>query len=77
MRYVTTAERIGMKKGIEKGIEKGRKKTAKNLLVLGVLTVEQIAQVTELSIEDVRKLQQELQDMSEASGKMEPSLAGV
>ena len=43
MPYVTTAERIG------------RKKTAKNLLSLGILTEEQIAQVAELSVEEVRR----------------------
>jgi hypothetical protein len=54
MPYITTAERIGIKKG--------RKETAKNLLSLGVLTEEQIAQVAELSIEEVRRLKNESED---------------
>jgi hypothetical protein len=54
MPYITTAERIGIKKG--------RKETAKNLLSLGVLTEEQIAQVAELSIEEVRRLKNEAED---------------
>ncbi len=68
MRYVTTAERIGMEKGMEKGIEKGRiegglkkaTKTAKNLLSFNVLTSEQIAQATGLKPEEVRELHKSL-----------------
>jgi predicted transposase/invertase (TIGR01784 family) len=72
MRYVTTAERIGMEKGIEKGriegkmegrIEGGLKKatkTAKNLLSFNVLTSEQIAQATGLTPEEVRELHKSL-----------------
>jgi len=50
---------IGMEKGIEKGKKEGRKETARNLLLLNVLPEEQIAQVTSLSIEEVRQLKQE------------------
>ncbi len=92
MPYVTTAERIGMRKGmvegiqkgmvegiqkgmvegIQKGIQKGmvegkkegRKETAKNLLSLGVLTEEQIAQAAELSVEEVRLLKREAESAS-------------
>ena len=56
MPYVTTAERIGR----EEGREEGRKETARNLLQLDVLTEEQIAQATELSIEEVRQLRSEI-----------------
>jgi predicted transposase/invertase (TIGR01784 family) len=53
------------KKGLEQGLEKGRKegehekavKTAENLLSMGVLTIEQIAQATGLSIKEIQKLQ--------------------
>ncbi len=38
------------------------KKTAKNLLSLGILTEEQIAQVAELSVEEVRHLKNEAED---------------
>ena len=64
MPYVTTAERIGMEKGMEKGREKGReegkKETARNLLLLDILTEGQIAQAAELSVEEVRKLRKEI-----------------
>ncbi len=73
MQYVTTAERIGIEKGVEEGIEKGRKegdreravKTAKNLIALGVLTEGQIAQATELPVEEVRRLKKKETDVSE------------
>ena len=64
MPYVTTAERIGMEKGREKGREEGReegkKETARNLLLLDILTEGQIAQAAELSVEEVRKLRKEI-----------------
>ena len=47
---------IGREEGIEEG---GKKETARNLLLLNVLPEEQIAQVTSLSIEEVRQLKQE------------------
>jgi flagellar biosynthesis/type III secretory pathway protein FliH len=54
----------GIQKGIAEGMEKGlvqaRNKTATNLLKLGVLTEEQIALVAELSLEEVRRLKEEL-----------------
>jgi len=61
MKYVTTAERIG----IEKGGKEKAKKTARNLLSLGILTEEQIAQATELKIEEVRRLKESMDDSSE------------
>ena len=64
MPYVTTAERIGR--------EEGRKETARNLLQLGVLTEDQIAQVTELSIEEVRQLRSEISRSSDGSVKHTP-----
>jgi hypothetical protein len=60
MPYVTTAERIGMRKGVEKG----RKNTARNLLSLGILTEEQIAQAAELSVEEIRRLKGEAESAS-------------
>jgi predicted transposase/invertase (TIGR01784 family) len=55
------AEKKGMEKGMETGIIKGGQekalKTAENLLLMGVLTPEQIAQATGLSTEEIRKLQ--------------------
>ncbi len=56
-------EEVGIEKGIDIGIdigvEKARKKTARNLLLLNVLTEEQIARAANLSIEAVRQLKQE------------------
>jgi len=53
-------EKIGIEKGEKAGIEKGKKEkaseTARNLLSLGVLTVEQIAVATGLDIEEIRLL---------------------
>ena len=57
MPYITTAERIGM--------EKGREETARNLLLLGILTEEQIAQATELPIEEVRQLRNDISPSSD------------
>lgn len=61
MPYVTTAERIGR----EEGRKEGRKETARNLLQLGVLTEDQIAQATELPIEEVRQLRNEISRSSD------------
>ena len=47
--------------GIEQGTKLGIEKTARNLLKLGVLSNEQIAEVTGLDLEDIAKLQTELQ----------------
>ena len=55
------AEKKGLEKGLEQGMKKGEQKkavkTAKNLLSMGVLTPEQIAQATGLTTEEIRKLQ--------------------
>ncbi|MCP4110696.1 MAG: hypothetical protein GY749_35090 [Desulfobacteraceae bacterium] len=53
MKYISTAERIG----IEKGIMKKARETAENLLLMGVLTNEQIAQATGLTLKDIQDLQ--------------------
>ena len=45
----------GFEKGIEKGIEKGKLETARKLRDFG-MSVQQIAQVTELSVEEIEKL---------------------
>ena len=56
MPYVTTAERIGIKKG--------KKEMAKNLLLLGVLTEEQIADAAELNVDEIRRLKREAEKAS-------------
>ena len=60
MPYVTTAERIGIKKGKKEG----KKEMAKNLLLLGVLTEEQIADAAELNVEEIRRLKREAEKAS-------------
>ncbi|MFC1239084.1 hypothetical protein ACFGOO_06570 [Treponema vincentii] len=49
------AEKIGFDKGLEEGIKETKRKTAKNLLELGV-TVEVIAKVTGLSVQNIETL---------------------
>ena len=51
----------GTKLGIEQGTKLGIEKTARNLLKLGVLSNDQIAETTGLDLEDIAKLQTELQ----------------
>ncbi|WP_446009660.1 PD-(D/E)XK nuclease family transposase [Candidatus Electrothrix sp.] len=46
----------GIEKGIERGVEKGRAEVALNMLRTGMLTTDQIAEVTGLSAEEMRKL---------------------
>jgi len=46
----------GRKEGLEKGLEEGLEKTARNLLLIVKLTIEQIAEVTGLSSERVTEL---------------------
>ncbi len=61
---MTIAEQLikeGMEKGIEKGILEGKKKAAKNFLKLG-LTVKQVAEAAELSIEEVEQLKKEIKN---------------
>jgi predicted transposase/invertase (TIGR01784 family) len=49
----------GIEKGIEQGIERGRSDVAVNMLRMGLLTVEQIAQATGISEDEVRKLSED------------------
>ena len=62
-------EEVGMEEGIdigmEEGMEEGRKETARNLLLLNALTEEQIAQAANLSIEEVRRMKQEVEGASQ------------
>ena len=59
------ARREGIAEGITKGIEQGARKTAinnaKNFLRMNILSTEQIAQGTGLSVTEVRKLANELE----------------
>jgi predicted transposase/invertase (TIGR01784 family) len=51
----------GTKLGIEQGTKLGIEKTARNLLKLGVLSNDQIAEATGLDLEDIAKLHAEIQ----------------
>ncbi len=51
----------GTKLGIEQGTKLGIEKTARNLLKLGVLNNDQIAEATGLDLEDIAKLHAEIQ----------------
>lgn len=42
----------------EKGLRQGREETAKALLTMGILSIEQIAEVTKLSVEEIEKLKE-------------------
>jgi predicted transposase/invertase (TIGR01784 family) len=46
----------GLEKGMEKGKIKGREETALNLLKMGMLTNEQIAQATNLPLKQIKTL---------------------
>ncbi len=49
-----------LRRGVEKGVEKGKIEVAVNMLRMGLLTVEHIAQATGLSEEEVRKLSEDV-----------------
>ena len=51
---------ISYRNGVDDGIEQNKIETAKKLLKMKIGTVEQIAQATAITIEDVLKLQKEL-----------------
>ena len=58
------AEDYGLEKGYSKGIEQGMnrlKETAKNLLKLGILNDEQIANSTNLTIEEIIEFKEEIE----------------
>ncbi|MCR5528921.1 MAG: hypothetical protein K6F49_06865 [Saccharofermentans sp.] len=52
-------EERGIEKGIEKGAHNANLKTAAKLLAKGNMSIEEIAEITELSIEQVRKIAEE------------------
>ena len=49
-------EELGLKKGEELGLKRGKELTAINLLNLNVLSVDQISQVSGLSIDEIKSL---------------------
>ena len=46
----------GLEKGREEGLEKGQENTARNLLALGTLSLEEIASATNLTVERIKAL---------------------
>ena len=60
---IEKGEKLGIEKGEKLGIEKGEKlgieKTARNLLKLGMLSDEQVAEATGLSVGEIAKLSTE------------------
>ena len=59
MRRKTYVEEI-YESGIAKGVAQGHKKTATALINLGILTDEQIASVTEQTLEDIAELRSQI-----------------
>ena len=53
-------EKIGFERGECSGIAIGKQETARNLLGMGVLSCEQIAQATGLPLEDISKMSKAL-----------------
>ncbi|NYS59731.1 Rpn family recombination-promoting nuclease/putative transposase [Vreelandella salicampi] len=54
--FLNDAKREGLQEGEQLGIEKNKRETAHNLLKLGVLNDEQIAEVTGLAVDEIAKL---------------------
>lgn len=55
MKYQEKYEQ-GIEQGIERGVEYEKEKTARRLIELGKFSIEEIAEVTELPIERVKKI---------------------
>lgn len=51
---------IAFEEGHDAGIGDGLRETARNLLRMDVLTLEQVAQATSIPVEEVRALREEL-----------------
>jgi len=68
-KMLQSIEEVGMEEGIDIGIREGlkeaRRESARNLLLLNLLTEEQIAQVTNLSLEEVMRFKQEVEVASQ------------
>jgi len=61
MAYISSVERFGMEKGIKQGIEKDKLEVAQHMLEEG-LKVTLIKKTTGLSLQKIKKLQQELKN---------------
>ena len=54
----------GREEGIAEGEKKTRIETARNLLLMGKLTNSEIADSTQLSLEEIEKLKQDLKEQN-------------
>ena len=70
LEYMTLEEKLnefkaeGRKEGIAEGEKKTRIETARNLLLMGKLTNSEIADSTQLSLEEIEKLKQDLKEQN-------------
>ena len=53
---IETEARVILKQGISQGVNETKKKTALKMLKMGKLTIEEIAECSELSVEEVEQL---------------------
>lgn len=63
MPYISTAERLGIEKGIQQGIEQGieqEKMIVAERLILKNITETLIAEITDLSLEQIKKIKENL-----------------
>ena len=69
--FLNEAKKIGReegrKEGLKEGRKEGKKETAINLLKLGVLPIDQIAEATGLSVREIENVKSSLSDSSEPS----------
>ena len=67
LEYMTLEEKLNEFKaeGIAEGEKKKAIETARNLLLMGKLTNSEIADSTQLSLEEIGKIAQELKNMTE------------
>ena len=70
LEYMTLEEKLnefkaeGRKEGIAEGEKKKAIETARNLLLMGKLTNSEIADSTQLSLEEIEKLKQDLKEQN-------------
>lgn len=53
---MSAEERLAYDEGLEKGVEQGKIETAATMLRMGLLTVDQVAEATGLSMEKIEEL---------------------
>ena len=65
--FLKEAKKIGREEGRKEGITEGEKKLAIRLLKKKLLTVEQIAEASDLSIQEIEKLKRSISEPGEPS----------